>query len=136
MCVCVTVYGIRASTPQPLLRYPKRVLTSTYNDYCTPLVDSLSGPFPLLVMPMDSTVIALDRQCLGLRRRSQGPARGYVDWRLGEPAGPGGSGGSHWVQLVQVVSEGLKGGCDLIALYHRVDKAEDRLYAGTEDCVE
>ena len=36
---------------------------------------------------------------------------------------PGGSGGSHWVQLVQVVSEGLKGVCDLIAFYHRVDKA-------------
>ena len=81
-------------------------------------------------------MIALDQQCLGLRRRSPGPARGCVDWRLGEPTGPGGSGGSHWVQLVQVVSEGLKGVCDLIAFYHRVDKAwpvEDLPYGVRSD---
>jgi hypothetical protein len=99
------VYGsghVLLSRSSDTLKEYSRVHTTTTSEACTVLLESPTiRPFPLLVV--DSTVIALDRQCLGLRRRPPGAARGCVDWRLEEPAGPGGSGGSHWVQVVSEV---------------------------------
>lgn len=127
MCVCDEgeVYGSGQSTTQPLLRYPKeysRVHTVLQRHvlHSFSLLTTVSPRFPPFVM--DSTVIVLDRQCLGLRRRSQ---RQLVGSLIGASESqqarkvPGFALGPR----LQVVSEGPKGGCDLIARYHRVDKA-------------
>lgn len=86
--------------------------------YSTIIVSATFPPPP----PHDSTLIALDRQCLGLRRRSPGPARGCVDWCLGQPTGPGGSGVRLGPKLIIIDPEGSVCVCDPMLFCYRVER--------------